>query len=152
MAEKLKAILDGIDLTKILPKLDAVLGKVYPVLRFALLIGPFVLLILGLAYFFLAPREANNHFGYRCFFGMGSPEAWRACQKIAGLVWAVVGSVLLVVMAAVSGNFGGMATDAAVVKTVTCILWEVGAVALSCIVIDLTMAILYNRKGERRRK
>ena len=28
------------------------------------------MLVLGLAYLFLAPREANYYFGYRCYFGM----------------------------------------------------------------------------------
>ena len=152
MVDKLKSLFDGIDLAELLPKLDAVLGKVYPLLRLCLLIGPFCLLVLGLAYFFLSPREANRFFSYRCFFGMGSPEAWRTCQKLAGLVWSLMGAVMLVVMAIVSSDFGGMATDAAVVKTITCILWELGLVALSCVVIDLTMAVLYNRRGERRKQ
>ena len=152
MVEKLKALFDGFDLAEILPKLDALLGKVYPLLRFCMLIGPFCLLLLGLAYYFLSPKEANRSFGYRCFYGMGSPEAWRTCQKLAGLVWALLGAVLLVVMAMVSAGFGGLSTDAAVTKTIVCVLWEMGLVALSCIGIDLTMAILYNRNGEKRKK
>lgn len=152
MVDKLKALLEGIDLTKILPELDSVLGKVYPTLRFLMLLAPFCLLILGLAYFFFAPREANRFFGYRCFYGMGSPEAWQVTQRIAGVVWAVLGAVLLIVMTIISSGMGGMATDAAVIKSLNCILWELGLVILSCVGVDITMAVLYDRHGVRRKK
>lgn len=152
MVDKLKELFDGFDLAKILPELDKLLGKVYPLLRFAMLIGPFCLLILGLAYFFLAPKEANRHFGYRCYFGMGSQYAWQFTQKLAGLVWAVLGAVLLVIMALISGRFGGLATDLAVSKAITCILWEIGLIALSCVGIDITVAVIYDRNGKQRRR
>lgn len=152
MVEKLKELFDGFDLAKILPELDKLLGKVYPLLRFAMLIGPFCLLILGLAYFFLSPKEANRLFGYRCYFGMGSQYAWQFTQKLAGLVWAVLGASLLVVMALISGKFGGLATEAAVTKAITCILWEIGLIAVSCVAIDITVAVVYDRNGKKRRK
>ena len=69
-----------------------------------------VLLVLGLAYLFLSPREANYYFGYRCYYGMGSIQAWRFTQRIAGMILGGLGLVLTVIMFLVSAGFGGMDT------------------------------------------
>ena len=49
------------------------------------------MIIMGLLYFFAAPKEANHHFGYRCYFGMGSELAWRFTQRLSGIVLGVLG-------------------------------------------------------------
>ena len=57
--EDLKGLLDGFDPAALLPELDSLLGALTVVIRFAVLVGPVVLLVLGLGYLFAAPREAN---------------------------------------------------------------------------------------------
>ena len=54
-------------------------------------IGPVVMLALGLAYLFLAPKEANYYFGYRTYFGMGSVHSWRFTQRLSGIVLSLLG-------------------------------------------------------------
>ena len=75
--ESIKAVLDGFDPATLLPDLSKVFDTLAPVCRFAVLIGPVVLLLLGLSYLILSPKEANHYLGYRCYFGMGSEYAWR---------------------------------------------------------------------------
>ena len=150
--ESIKAIMDGFDPASLLPNLSEVFESLAPVCRFAVMVGPIVLLLLGLAYLFLSPREANYYFGYRCYYGMGSPNAWKMSQRLAGIVWAALGLVLLCVMAFLSGQFSADAMDQSVSLAIRCILWEIGLVAVSCVGIDVTMAILFDRNGRRRRK
>ena len=61
--EGIKELMDAFDPAALLPDLGSVVGIVMTVARFAVLAGPLVLLVLGLAYLFLAPKEANYHFG-----------------------------------------------------------------------------------------
>ena len=150
--EKLKALMDGFDIAAILPKMEELVGHAQPVLRFAVLAGPVCLLVLGILYLLVPTREANRYFGYRCFFGMGSSNAWKMTQKIVGIAWTALGLMLLCVMAALSGRFSSDALEQSAMLAVRCILWEIGLVALSCIGVDVAMGILFDRNGKRRRK
>ena len=79
--ESIKEIMDAFDPAAILPDLTTLFGKLELVCRIAVLVGPIALLIMGLAYLFLSPKEANHYCGYRCYFGMGSVQAWRFTQQ-----------------------------------------------------------------------
>lgn len=150
--DKLKSLFSDFDPSALLPQLDSMMGKVGLVLRLAVLIGPLCLLVLGAIYLFFPPKEANHHFGYRCYHGMGSVEAWRFTQKLAGIAWGGLGLVLTVVMLIICGTFGGQELDQMVWSAAKCILWELGLVAVSCIVIDIWVAATFDKKGQRRRK
>ena len=148
--EDIKVLMDNFDPATLLPDLSNVAGLVSFLTRTALLAGPIVLLVLGLAYFLVSPREANYHFGYRCYFGMGSEEAWRFTQRLAGALWALLGLVLTVVMLLITGGFGGKDVMDVISTGVTCLLWEIGLALASCAVINFTVALRYNRRGDRR--
>ena len=100
--ESIKSLMDGFDPAALLPDLSDLFGSLATLCRFAVMIGPVVLLVLGLAYLFLSPREANYYFGYRCYFGMGSVQAWRFTQRIAGMLFGGVGLILTIVMFLIS--------------------------------------------------
>ncbi len=150
--DAIKSALDGFEPAELLPDLSAVFGSVATVCRWAVLIGPVILLILGLAYLFLAPREANYYFGYRCYFGMGSVQAWRFTQRLAGLVLGGLGLVLTVVMALICRSFGAMEAEDLVWKAVSCLVWEAVLVLAATIAINGSAALLFDRKGELRKK
>ena len=88
--DELKALFDELDLTKLLPDADQVLGAVQTVLRLAVMVGPLVLLGFGLLYLFAPPKEANHSLGYRFWWGMASLDAWIFTQKVAGIGWSVL--------------------------------------------------------------
>ena len=104
----IKSVMDGFDPASLLPDLSKVFGSLVGVCRVAVMIGPVIALILGLAYLFLAPKEANYYFGYRCYFGMGSVRAWRFTQRIAGMILGGLGLILTVIMAIVTAGYGSM--------------------------------------------
>ncbi len=145
-----KSIMDQFDPAALLPDVSTIVGKVELAMRLAVLAGPVLLLILGLIYFFVPPKEANHYFGYRCYFGMGSVEAWRFTQRLAGMVWAALGLLLSIIMVIVCAGFRGKEVMDIVGSAVTCILWEVGLIAVSCIVINILVALRYDKDGELR--
>ena len=149
--EDIKVLMDNFDPAALLPDLTTVVGKVEFITRLAVMVGPVVLLVLGILYFFAAPKEANYRFGYRCYFGMGSEEAWRFTQRFAGLVWGVLGLVLTVVMLIITGSFAGNPIMDIIGKGAKCLLWEGGLILVSILGINLTAMLCYDRKGLRRR-
>lgn len=149
--EDIKVLMDNFDPASLLPDLTSLVGKVEFVTRLAVLIGPIVLLVMGLLYFFAAPKEANYHFGYRCYYGMGSEEAWRFTQRFAGLVWAALGLVMSIVMLILTGSFPGNPIMDIIGSGVKCLIWEIGITVVSCLAINVMVMARYNRKGLRRR-
>ena len=148
--EDIKVLMDNFDPASLLPDLSSLEGTVATLTRLAVMVGPIVLLVMGILYFFVSPKEANYHFGYRCYFGMGSEEAWRFTQRFAGIVWAALGLVLTVVMLIVTGGYGKKEVMDIIQSGLTSLIWEIALTAVSCIAINVTVMILYDRKGLRR--
>lgn len=148
--EDIKQIMDGFDPAALLPELSSLEGKVELICRVALLAGPIVLLALGIAYLLFAPREANYNFGYRCFFGMGSSLAWRFTQRLAGGLWALLGLILTLVMVGKTNGLRELAVMDQVWTALRYLLWEAGLALGSILVINLTVAVFFNVKGDRR--
>lgn len=150
--DTIKEMMDGFNPEALLPQMDTIFSKVLLVCRVAVMIGPVLLLVLGLAYLFLAPREANYYFGYRCYFGMGSVNAWRFTQRIAGIVLGGLGLILTPVMFFISSGFAGMQVMDMVWKALRCLLWQAGLTILATLAINGLAMFWFNRKGELRRR
>ena len=152
--DSIKELLGQLDpqtlLEKILPDLNPLLDKSAGIARILMLAGPFVILAMGLYYFLSAPKEANYRSGYRCYFGMGSVEAWRYTQKLAGAVWCLLGLALAVWMAVAGAAMAGMATMDAMLKMAGYIFWQALALLVSRVLINFLVFLRYDRKGVRR--
>ena len=149
--ESIKSLLDGFDPAALLPDISNLFGSLETVCRVAVMIGPIVLLVMGLAYLFLAPKEANYYFGYRTYFGMGSVHAWRFTQRIAGVTLGLLGLILTIVMALISGRFGSMDVMDMVWKAVNCLVWEGVLALIANVAIGLAAFFLFDRNGEYRK-
>lgn len=150
--EKIKSLLNDFELTDILPELDGMAEKCALVARFGVLIAPAVLLFLGLWYLILPPKEANHYVGFRCFRGMGSVDAWRFTQKLAGIVWIVTGAATGIFAWLTAGGFAEMALEDALFSAVKTIGWELAATVASIILIRIVLLVRFNLKGQRRGK
>ena len=150
--EGLKKAFDNFDLATLFPKLDSVFGRITLICRVCVLVGPILLLILGLCYLFLAPKEANYYFGYRCYYGMGSVHAWRFTQRIAGMILGGLGLILTVVMGILSLGFASMEIEAMVWRAVWCLVWEAVLSLLATLAINGLAMYWFDRKGELRRR
>lgn len=150
--EDFKGLMDGFDPAALLPELDTVMGRLVLIARIAVLTGPAVMLLLGLLYLFAAPREANYHVGYRCYYGMGSVEAWRFTQRLAGIVFSALGLVLVIVMLLVSGGFPQLETMDLLWRAVICAAWEAGLIGVACLAMNTVIALRFDRRGNERKK
>lgn len=150
--EDFKGLLDGFEPASLLPELDPILGKLAMVARVIVMVGPVVILLLGLLYIFAAPKEANYYLGYRCYYGMGSVEAWRFTQQLAGIVFAALGLILGIVMLVISGGFRQMETMDMLWRAVYCVAWEAGLMAVACLTINTLVAVRFDTKGNGRKK
>lgn len=150
--DTVKHLLDGVDPATLLPDVSTVVGKVQLVCTLAILAAPLVMLVLGIAYLFFAPKEANYYFGYRTAFGMGSVSAWRRTQKLAGLVFSVLGLLLTIVMLLVSLTLPSRAPMDMVWLAVKCLLWQGALALLSKATINGLTMLHYNYRGTKRNK
>ena len=148
----IKQMMDGFDPASLLPELGEVFGTMASVCRIAVLVGPIVLLVMGLAYLFFSPKEANYYFGYRCYYGMGSVQAWRFTQRLAGIVLGGLGLVLTGIMMMVSGGFAGMQTMDMAWKALSCVLWEAVLTAAAVLAINITATMTFDKRGEYRNR
>ena len=150
--DSIKELMDGFDPAALLPELDTVFGKIELVCRIAVMIGPVLLILLGLTYLFLAPKEANHYLGYRCYFGMGSVQAWRFTQKLSGIVLGGLGLVLTAVMVFMMMSFRGMEVQAMLWRAVKCLIWQAALALLANLAINAAAFFLFDSRGDFRSK
>ena len=150
--EDIKQIMDAFDPAALLPDLTTMAGKMELICRIAVLIGPIVLLVLGLSYLFLAPKEANYIFGYRCYFGMGSSDAWCFTQRLAGLAWSALGLILTLVMLIATTGYRDKVIVDQVWGAAKCLGWEAGLTLISTLAINFTAVYFFDSKGNPRRQ
>ena len=146
--ESIKEMMDAFDPASLLPQLDAIFDKVALACRIAVMVGPIVLLFMGLVYLFFTPKEANHYIGYRCYYGMGSVQAWRFTQRLAGLLFGGLGLIMTVVMLFVTNGFAGMEVMDLVWKSVTCLVWEAVLALIATLAVNLIAFFKFDRKGE----
>jgi len=150
--DSIKEIMDGFDPASLLPRLETVFENVHTACRIAVLAGPVLLLVLGLVYLFLSPKEANHYVGYRCYFGMGSVQAWRYTQRLAGIIFGGLGLVLTALMLLFTCSFATMEPGTMVFVALRYLLWEAGLALAANLAIMITTTLVFDRKGEYRRR
>ena len=150
MKEMLKSILAGFELDALLPDLGSLFGSMGPLLTAVVLAGPVCLLVLGLLYWRMPAPEANYHRGYRCYFGMGSVEAWQFTQSLAGKVWTGLGGALALVMIVRCWNFKPLTAYEMVCSATESLIAELILLVLSILVINIVVMAKFDRRGDRR--
>ena len=148
----IKEMMDGFDPASLLPELGSLLDLAVRFSKFAIFIGPVILLGMGLAYLFLSPKEANYHFGYRCYYGMGSVESWQFTQKLAGIVLGALGLVLTVVALVVSLGLSLQNPMDSVWRAVYCLIFQAVLALLANAAIWGVTAYLFDAHGLPRRR
>ena len=140
-----------LDLGKFVPEMDLVLDKARLLVTVSVLAGPILLLVLGLIYCFIPPKEANHRFGFRTYFGMGSVEAWRFTQRIGGITFGGLGLILLVIMLFVIGGFDAKDHFEMVNSAMLALLWQAGLALAARLAVAVLAAVFFDRKGNRRK-
>ena len=129
--EKITELLDKLEnLGELIPKLDTLTGWVQWLVSLAVRVGPVCMLVLGLIYLLIPPKEANHKAGYRTYFGMGSIMAWRFTQRVAGIIMTIVGLLLTIVAYGTVAKFASMD------------LMEMGYAAFQVIKVQVILALI----------
>lgn len=149
--ESITEFIEKIDLEKLVPEMDTLLGKLQAVASWALMIGPIVMLAFGLWYYFMPPKEANHKVGFRTWFGMGSEDAWKFTQRLAGVVWGALGIVLLVMAIIVSLTFGGKDVMQIASSAFICLIWQAGLAVIGGFTISFIVFLRYDSLGYKRK-
>ena len=136
----------------VLPTFGAFMGFVELLLRVAVMAGPLLLLGFGLIFLLAPPKEANYGVGYRFWWGMASLAAWKFTQRLAGIIWTVLGLALTVVMFLLTRKFAQLTAYDVVWTGVKYILWEVGLVVVSSLFINTAVMSQFTYDGELRRR
>jgi hypothetical protein len=150
--DSIKEIMDAFDPATLLPELGDIFSLVTSICQIAVMIAPIILLVLGIAYLLFAPKEANYYFGYRCYYGMGSVEAWRFTQRLAGVILGALGLILTGVMLVISMGFAGMDMMDMVWKAFWCLIWQGILALLANIAIWAVTFFRFDARGYLRQK
>ena len=149
--DAIKELLSGAETAApVVPDAGTLVDKVLPIAKILVVAGPVIMLILGLLYLFAAPKEANHHFGYRCYFGMGSEQAWQFTQRFAGITWAALGGILTIAMLIATRNFAQQDALEMLSVAARCVLWEAMVLLAASLIIRIVVAAIFDRHGERR--
>ena len=148
--EKENKIIELLD--AIIPKLDALLVDMRFWMTVAVLIGPILFMGIGAFYYFASPKEANHRLGYRTYFGMGSVNAWKYTQKLAGMVWGGLGVVMTVVAIIVAIVLGGKEPADAMSAALTMLIIEAVGAFLAFLAVEIIVMMRYDMNGSLRNK
>ena len=145
--DKLMSLFDNFSLEKYIPKLDSVLDGVHWLIEWGVKIGPICILVLGLIYMLIPPKEANRYFGFRTYFGMGSISAWLFTQRVAGFLMTVVGLSLYLIANGAVKSFGSMELMDMSEKALDLIKTQIIAALVIYIFMFLLTFVMFNRNG-----
>lgn len=143
-------LLKNFDPAALLPDITLIIGILEVFARILILAAPLLLLGLGLAYFFKPIKEANHIFGYRTYFGMGSVEAWRFTQRLAGFIYMILGGTLTLAMIIVNLVMIGKDPLTLLTTSAVCLFIEVILTGLAVLTLNIFLTIRYDRDGYRR--
>lgn len=135
------------NLGALLPNIGTVVGLIEFALWLAILAGPLMLLGFGLLFRYRPPAEANFGIGYRFWWGMASLEAWRYTQRLAGIIWTILGVVLTPVMLVVCIILQCCGTMTLAMGAAVCLIIELVLVAAACITINVLVMKKYDKDG-----
>lgn len=146
--EKITELLNSFSLEKYIPKLDTLMGWVQWLISLAIRVGPICILVLGLIYLLIPPKEANWKAGYRTYFGMGSVMAWNFTQRVAGILMIPTGLLLTVIAYVKIGKFSDYDLMTMAQKAFGAIIFQVVCALIIYIFMFVLTAVMFTRNGD----
>ena len=146
--EKITELLGKLEnLGELIPKLDTLTGWVQWLVSLAVRVGPVCILVLGLIYLLIPPKEANRKAGYRSYFGMGSVQAWRFTQRLAGVVFGGMGILLTIlgIIGCVVMSSGNPLNAAD--KALVFIIIQLALSVAAYLFVEIFVAMHYDKEG-----
>ena len=148
--ENIKPLMDDLDIAALLPDIMEMMNLIVFLARIGLFAAPVAILALGMYYFLIAPKEANYTAGYRCYWGMGSEEAWRFTQKLAGFLWTIAGVTMILGVVLLNYRFAAMELSEMLWQIIFCLLFQGAVVLILRLLVYVIVMFRFDRKGNRR--
>ena len=148
--DDLLSVFQDFDVSNFLPAPDKFIRDLEGWTRVFVLAAPVLVMLLGLWFYYKPPAEANHKAGFRTHYSMGSVEAWRYAQRLAGLSYMIVGGGLTIVMLIVSLFFNGEKAMAMLSAAVVCVAIEAVILIGMHIFLTVTVKNAYDKDGKRR--
>ena len=130
---------------------DAMPGFTVSLMRFAVILIPTIMLVLGVIGLVCPPKEANWLIGYRTRRTVASEEAWFFAQRLRGIVWSIAGLALLIPSAILRGLMKDATLDYISRMVITYAGIQVAVLLLSLLAMWIVMLVFFDRRGKRRR-
>ena len=146
--EKITELLNNFSLEKYIPKLDTLMGWIQWLVSLAVRLGPICILVLGIIYFLIPPKEANRKAGYRTYFGMGSVIAWNVTQRLAGILMIPTGLVLTIIAYVKVGKFPDYDLMTMADVAFQAVKGQTICALIIYVLMFLLTAVLFNRNGD----
>ena len=146
--EKITELLNTFSLEKYIPKLDTLMGWVQWLVSLAVRVAPICILVLGLIYLLIPPKEANRKAGFRTYFGMGSVIAWNVTQRLAGIVMIPTGLILTIIAYHRIGEFSSYDMMTMANVALKMVKSQVICAIAIYVFLFLLTAVLFNRNGD----
>ena len=146
--EKITELLNNFSLEQYIPQLDTLMGWVQWLVSLAVRLGPICILVLGIIYFLIPPKEANRKAGFRTYFGMGSVIAWNVTQRIAGILMIPFGLILTIIAYKKVGAFPGYDLMTMARVAFETVKSQVICALIIYVLMFLMTAVLFNRNGD----
>lgn len=148
------SIFEGLNLGGLkdkIPSAESLVSGLVGWSRFLVLLGPLLMLALGIFYMFFAPKEANHALGYRFFYAKSRMSVWQFAQRLAGMAYAGVGGILFIVMLIISFRFGRMAAPDLVWLAAKCVMWQVALALIATLAVNVVIVVLFDFQGNPRK-
>lgn len=144
------SFLKKFDIDNILPQMGSFLGGIKFWMVFLSLVGPLLMLCLGLIYYHKPPKEANYSWGFRTYFTMGSVEVWQFTQAVAGKTWTLLGAIMAGASFVVGVILCFFNAEVVVVYAFIVVAAELVVVITSWIWINSFVLKFYDKNGDLR--
>ena len=146
MFDAITSLLGDFDLSKFIPDIETALGKFELAARICVMLGPLVLLGLGLWYLLAPPKDMDSRVGFHTFRRAQQQEIWDYTQRLAGIVWGAMGTALTLIMALICNGYRGLNALQVATSAVICIFVELVLLVASIITINVIISKMFYKK------
>lgn len=144
------SFLKNFDIANLVPEMGKFLGSIKFWMVALSMLGPLLMLALGLMYYHKPPKEANYSWGFRTYFTMGSVEVWQFTQAVAGKCWIILGGFMAAAALVMGVILCFFNAEVVVVYAAIIVAIELVLVIASWIWINSYVLKFYDKNGDLR--
>lgn len=147
----LSGFFETLDPTQLLPPAGTLLTLSVLLIIVSVLVGPVLMLLAGLKYMKTPSPLPNYKTGFRTYFGMGSKQAWDYTQRLAGLIWTILGGVMCLASVIICLIFiGKNPAQIAYIALITMIV-QASLTVIAWATITIMVTVNFDKQGQLRK-